>query len=104
MDRDRHKEIIAQRARSWRAHQLIADGDVAGVIATSRPDTGVDMYMGIGGAPEGVLAAAALQCIGGQMQGRLIFREEEEKARATRMGITDFNRKYTTAGSGAMAT
>ncbi len=75
--------------------QLIQDGDVAGVIATSRGGTGVDMYMGTGGAPEGVLAAAALQCIGGQMQGRLLFSEEEEKTRAQRMGISDFNRIYT---------
>ncbi len=68
---------------------------MAGVIATSRKDTGVDMYMGTGGAPEGVLAAAALQCIGGQMQGRLVFREEAERERARRMGITNFEHIYT---------
>ena len=71
-----------------------ANGDVAGVIATSRPDSGIDIYMGSGGAPEGVLAAAALRCIGGQMQGRLVFRNDDERGRAKRMGITDFNRKY----------
>ncbi len=73
---------------------LIGDGDVSGVIATSRPDSGVDIYLGSGGAPEGVLAAAALRCIGGQMQGRLIFRNDDEKARAARIGIKDLNRKY----------
>jgi fructose-1,6-bisphosphatase II / sedoheptulose-1,7-bisphosphatase len=73
---------------------LIGDGDVSGVIATSRPDSGVDIYMGIGGAPEGVLAAAALRCIGGQFQGRLVFRNDEERARGQRWGITDFDRKY----------
>src|SRR6185369_3096385 len=73
---------------------LISDGDVSGVISTSRPDSGVDIYMGSGGAPEGVLAAAALRCIGGQMQARLLFRNEDEKGRARRLGITDLNRKY----------
>jgi len=73
---------------------LISDGDVSGVIATSRPDSGVDMYMGSGGAPEGVLAAAALNCIGGFMQGRLLFRNDDERTRARRCGIADFNRKY----------
>ena len=73
---------------------LIGDGDVSGVIATSQPDSGVDMYIGSGGAPEGVLAAAALQCIGGQMQGRLLFRNDDERARAAKAGITDLNRKY----------
>jgi len=67
---------------------------VSGVIATSRPDSGVDIYIGIGGAPEGVLAAAALRCIGGQFQGRLVFRNDDERGRAQRLGITDFNRKY----------
>ena len=73
---------------------LINDGDVSGVIATSRPDSGIDIYLGSGGAPEGVLAAAALRCIGGQMQGRLLFRNEAERQRAQRWGITDLNRKY----------
>ena len=73
---------------------LIGDGDVSGVIATSDPETGIDIYMGSGGAPEGVLAAAALRCIGGQMQGRLLFRNDDERGRAHRLGITDLNRKY----------
>jgi fructose-1,6-bisphosphatase II / sedoheptulose-1,7-bisphosphatase len=76
--------------------QLIPDGDIAGVIATTDPrDTGIDIYMGSGGAPEGVLAAAALRCIGGQMQGRLLFRNDEEKTRARKQGVEDLNRKYT---------
>lgn len=94
LNRTRHAELIAKVRESGARIQLIQDGDVAGVIATASPNTGADIYMGIGGAPEGVLAAAALRSIGGQMQGRLIFNEEDEKARATRMGITDFNRKY----------
>ncbi len=94
LQRDRHKEIIAGVREAGARIQLITDGDVAGVIATSRPGTGVDMYMGIGGAPEGVLAAAALRSIGGQMQGRLLFTADEERERAKRMGIDDFNRKY----------
>ena len=69
-------------------------GDVSGSIATAQPATGVDIYLGTGGAPEGVLAAAALQCLGGQMQGRLIFRNDDEKTRAARAGITDLDRKY----------
>src|SRR5690606_24517508 len=73
---------------------LITDGDVSGVIATAQPDSGVDMYVGSGGAPEGVLAAAALRCIGGRMQGRLLFRNDDEKARAHKWGITDLDRKY----------
>ncbi len=95
LQRTRHEKIIADVREAGARVQLIQDGDVAGVIATSRSGTGIDMYMGIGGAPEGVLAAAALQCIGGQMQGRLLFSEEDEKIRAGRMGITDFNRVYT---------
>jgi len=95
LNRTRHKEIIAKVRETGARIQLITDGDVAGVIATSRANTGVDMYMGIGGAPEGVLAAAALRCIGGQFQGRLLFTEAEEKTRAKRMGIEDLNRKYT---------
>lgn len=95
LKRDRHEEIIAKTREAGARIQLIGDGDVAGVIATSRPETGIDMYVGIGGAPEGVLAAAALRCIGGQMQGRLLFSSAEERERAKRMGISDFNRKYT---------
>lgn len=94
LERERHKEIIAGVREAGARIQLIQDGDVAGVIATSKPGTGVDMYMGIGGAPEGVLAAAALRSIGGQMQGRLLFTADEERERAKRMGIEDFNRKY----------
>jgi fructose-1,6-bisphosphatase II / sedoheptulose-1,7-bisphosphatase len=95
LKRSRHDELIARTREAGARIMLITDGDVAGVIATSRSGTGVDIYMGIGGAPEGVLAAAALRCIGGQFQGKLIFSEEEEKSRARRMGIDDLNRKYT---------
>jgi fructose-1,6-bisphosphatase II / sedoheptulose-1,7-bisphosphatase len=94
LNRPRHAELIAKVRETGARIMLISDGDVSGVISTAQADSGVDLYMGIGGAPEGVLAAAALRCIGGQMQGRLIFREDDEKARAARMGITDFTRKY----------
>ena len=94
LDRPRHNEAIAKVREAGARIMLIGDGDVSGVIATSRPDSGVDIYMGIGGAPEGVLAAAALRCIGGQFQGRLVFRNDEERARGQRWGITDFDRKY----------
>ena len=94
LKRDRHAERIAKLREAGARVQLISDGDVAGVIATATSTTGIDMYLGIGGAPEGVLAAAALCSIGGQMQGRLLFSDEDEKARATRMGISDLNRKY----------
>jgi len=94
LERPRHKELIAKVRETGARIMLITDGDVSGVIATAQPDTGIDLYLGTGGAPEGVLAAAALQCIGGQMQGRLLFRNDDEKQRATRVGITDFNRKY----------
>jgi fructose-1,6-bisphosphatase II / sedoheptulose-1,7-bisphosphatase len=94
LDRPRHSELIAKVREAGARIMLIGDGDVSGVIATSRPDSGVDLYVGSGGAPEGVLAAAALRCIGGQMQGRLIFRNDDEKGRALRIGIADLNRKY----------
>jgi fructose-1,6-bisphosphatase II / sedoheptulose-1,7-bisphosphatase len=94
LDRPRHAELIIKVREAGARIMLISDGDVSGVIATSRPESGVDIYMGSGGAPEGVLAAAALRCIGGQMQGRLLFRNEDEKTRATRLGIRDLNRKY----------
>ncbi|MHA1568901.1 MAG: class II fructose-bisphosphatase [Alphaproteobacteria bacterium] len=94
LDRPRHAELIARVRESGARIQLISDGDVSGVIATTRPESGVDVYMGSGGAPEGVLAAAALRCIGGQMQGRLMFRNDDERARAARWGIEDLNRKY----------
>jgi fructose-1,6-bisphosphatase II / sedoheptulose-1,7-bisphosphatase len=94
LDRPRHNELIAKVRETGARIELIRDGDVAGVIATTRLNKTVDIYMGIGGAPEGVLAAAALRSIGGQMQGRLLFRNDEEKARARSMGIVDLNRKY----------
>lgn len=94
LDRPRHKELIIKVRETGARIMLIGDGDVSAVMATSQPDSGIDMYIGSGGAPEGVLAAAALQCIGGQMQGRLIFRNEDEKSRAAKAGITDLNRKY----------
>src|SRR5579862_3126960 len=94
LDRPRHAELIAKVREAGARIMLISDGDVSGVIATSRADSGVDLYMGSGGAPEGVLAAAALRCIGGHMQGRLLFRNDDERGRAKRMGVTDFNRKY----------
>ena len=94
LDRPRHADLIAKIRAAGARIVLIGDGDVSGVITTSSADSGVDMYWGVGGAPEGVLAAAALRCIGGQFQGRLVFRNEDEKARARRCGITDFARKY----------
>src|SRR5690606_4541865 len=94
LDRPRHADLIARVRGAGARILLISDGDVSGVISTARQDSGVDMYIGSGGAPEGVLAAAALRCIGGQMQGRLLFRNDDERTRAQRMGITDFDRKY----------
>jgi fructose-1,6-bisphosphatase II / sedoheptulose-1,7-bisphosphatase len=94
LDRPRHSELIAKVREAGARIMLISDGDVSGIIATARPDSGVDIYMGSGGAPEGVLAAAALRCIGGFMQGRLMFRNDDERLRAQRCGIKDFNRKY----------
>ena len=94
MDRPRHEELIRKVRDAGAAIRLITDGDVAGVIACTDPSTGIDIYMGQGGAPEGVLAAAALRCVGGQMQSRLVFRKDDEKRRAERLGITDFKRKY----------
>jgi len=94
LDRPRHSELISKVRAAGARIMLISDGDVSGVIATARPDSGVDIYIGSGGAPEGVLAAAALRCIGGFMQGRLLFRNEDEKGRARRLGITDLSRKY----------
>jgi len=94
LDRPRHAEIIASvRSVGARVH-LITDGDVAGVINTADPETGVDLYVGSGGAPEGVLACAALKCVGGQFQGRLVFRNADERARAARVGIIDLDKKY----------
>lgn len=94
LDRPRHEALIRELRELGCGIKLISDGDVAGVIATTDPDTGIDVYMGSGGAPEGVLAAAALRCVGGQFQGKLIFRNDEERERAARCGITDLNRVY----------
>lgn len=97
LDRPRHKELIARIRESGARIMLIGDGDVSGVIATTQPDSGVDIYMGIGGAREGVLAAAALSCVGGQMQTRLVIRDEAERTRAVDAGIADLERKYNVA-------
>ncbi len=94
LDRPRHADIIESIRSVGARISLISDGDVAGVINTTNPDTGIDLYIGQGGAPEGVLAAAALKCVGGQMQGRLFFRNDDERARAKRVGVTDLDRKY----------
>ena len=96
LERPRHEAIISEIRGTGASIRLITDGDVAGVIHTAEANlTGIDMYMGQGGAPEGVLAAAALKCMGGQMWGRLLFRNEDERARAAKAGITDFERVYT---------
>ena len=95
LDRPRHEELIYKTREAGARIMLISDGDVAGIIATASKETGVDMYVGSGGAPEGVLAASALRCIGGQMWGRLTFRNDDERGRATRLGISDFNKIYT---------
>ena len=95
LDRPRHAELIASVRKAGAGVQLIPDGDIAGVIWTTDPkETGIDIYFGIGGAPEGVLAAAALRCIGGQMQGRLYPLKKEEETRAAAMGVSDIRRKY----------
>ena len=94
LDRPRHEQIIDELRSLGCGVKLISDGDVAGVIAVTDPDTGIDVYLGSGGAPEGVLAASALRCVGGQMQGRLVFRNDDEIARARRWGIEDLDRIY----------
>ena len=94
LDRPRHETLIAELRDIGCGIQLIPDGDVAGVIATTDEDTTIDMYMGSGGAPEGVLAAAALRCVGGQFKGRLLFRNDDERGRAAKWGITDLNKQY----------
>jgi fructose-1,6-bisphosphatase II / sedoheptulose-1,7-bisphosphatase len=94
LDRPRHEKLIAELRGLGCGIQLIPDGDVAGVIAVTDPDTSIDLYMGSGGAPEGVLAAAALRCVGGQFQGRLLFRNDDERGRAARWGVEDLNRIY----------
>ncbi|MFY0623389.1 MAG: class II fructose-bisphosphatase [Pelagimonas sp.] len=96
LERPRHEDMIAEVRATGASIRLITDGDVAGVMHCAEPDiTGIDMYMGQGGAPEGVLAAAALKCMGGQMQGRLVFRNDDERARAAKAGITDLDKIYT---------
>jgi fructose-1,6-bisphosphatase II / sedoheptulose-1,7-bisphosphatase len=94
LDRPRHERLIAELRGLGCGIQLIPDGDVAGVIAVTNPETGIDVYMGSGGAPEGVLAAAALRCVGGQFQGKLLFRNDDERARAAKWGVEDLDRIY----------
>jgi fructose-1,6-bisphosphatase II / sedoheptulose-1,7-bisphosphatase len=94
LDRPRHADLIAELRSLGCGIQLIPDGDVAGVIAVTDPDTTIDIYMGSGGAPEGVLAAAALRCVGGQFQGKLLFRNDDERGRAARWGVEDLDRIY----------
>ena len=94
LDRPRHEALIAELRAIGCGVMLIGDGDVAGVIATTDPDTTIDIYMGSGGAPEGVLACAALRCVGGQFQGRLVFRNDDERARARKWGIEDLDKIY----------
>ncbi|MGC3939464.1 class II fructose-bisphosphatase [Roseobacter sp. EG26] len=94
LERPRHEEMIKEVRATGASIRLITDGDVAGVMHCADPSTGIDMYMGAGGAPEGVLAAAALKCMGGQMYGRLLFRNDDERGRARKAGITDFDQIY----------
>ena len=94
LDRPRHEKLISELRTIGCGIVLIPDGDVAGVIATTNPDTTIDLYMGSGGAPEGVLACAALRCVGGQFKGRLLFRNDDERARARKWGIEDLDRIY----------
>lgn len=94
LDRPRHEKLIAELRSIGCGVVLIGDGDVAGVIATTDPDTTIDVYMGSGGAPEGVLACAALRCVGGQFKGRLLFRNDDERGRAHKWGITDLDKQY----------
>jgi fructose-1,6-bisphosphatase II / sedoheptulose-1,7-bisphosphatase len=94
LDRPRHSQIITDLRKVGARIHLISDGDVAGVINTTDASTGIDMYVGQGGAPEGVLAAAALRCVGGQLQGRLVFRNDDERSRAARIGVKEFDKIY----------
>nr|WP_317892581.1 class II fructose-bisphosphatase [uncultured Sphingomonas sp.] len=94
LDRPRHEALIAELRAIGCGVVLIGDGDVAGVIATTDPDTTIDVYMGTGGAPEGVLACAALRCVGGQFKGRLLFRNDDERGRAAKWGVTDLDKQY----------
>ena len=95
LDRPRHKELIEEVRKLGARIQLIDDGDVSACVASAWPDSGIDLLIGTGGAPEGVISAAAMQCLGGDFQGKLKFRNEEEKARARKMGLTDLDKKYT---------
>lgn len=95
LNRPRHEALIAEVRRTGARIHLIGDGDVSAAVGAAWPDSGIDLLMGIGGAPEGVISAAAMQCLGGDFQGRLKFRNDEERARATRMGIKDLDKKFT---------
>ncbi len=96
LDRPRHAELVSKVREAGARIRLILDGDVSGVIAATQPEAGVDIFLGIGGAPQGVLAAAALRGVGGQMQGRLVFRNNEQKTEAKRLGIENLEQKYAT--------
>jgi fructose-1,6-bisphosphatase class II len=95
LDRPRHKDLIAEVRKTGARIQMIGDGDVSAAVAAAWPDSGIDLLIGIGGAPEGVISAAAMRCLGGDFQGRLKFRNEDEKSRALKMGIKDLEKKYT---------
>lgn len=95
LDRPRHKDLIQEVRKTGARIQLIGDGDVSAAVAAAWPETGIDLLIGVGGAPEGVISAAAMRCLGGDFQGRLKFRNEEEKQRATKMGVGDLHKKYT---------
>jgi len=95
LERDRHKDLIAEVRKTGARIQLIGDGDVSASVAAAWPDSGIDLLIGIGGAPEGVISAAAMRCLGGDFQGRLKFRNEDEKSRALKMGVKDLTKKYT---------
>ncbi len=95
LDRPRHKDLIAETRKSGARIHLIGDGDVSAAVAAAWPDSGIDLLIGIGGAPEGVISAAAMQCLGGDFQARLKFRNEDERARALKMGVKDLDKKYT---------
>src|SRR5947207_5283222 len=94
LDRDRHTDLIAEVRQAGARIRLIGDGDVSGAVMTANPDSGVDVLFGTGGAPEGVISAAALKCVGGDFQGKLRFRNDEERARAKRMGVRDEDHIY----------
>jgi fructose-1,6-bisphosphatase II len=96
LDRDRHKELIGEVRQAGARIRLIGDGDVSGAVMTANPDSGIDVLFGTGGAPEGVIAAAALKCVGGELQARLRFRNDEERARAKKMGVRDEDAIYGT--------